>query len=382
MVSIGPYHHGNKKLKAMEERKWWSLRNIIGNDVAKYFQAVRACESKALDCYNESVRMASTEFVTMLLLDACFIIDYFEKLSSQNVDTIYNVGWANIHLYSDLFLLENQIPFFVIHELITIRMGRHNCSKCPDDLLQIFCKPLRRIFSTTPLTHPEIPCDQIDHLLQLYYISMVPLKYITMVPHHYRSVHMRNDSTEIANISCVSELREAGITFKKKIEKDMFAISFNNGIMYMPVIKIEDTHKVILWNMVAFEQSKLHSYKSQILSSYLALMDSLINTEKDVTILQRRGIVENYLQSNEDAAELFNQFAKSFVLDYSNHYYQDLFQEVNRYSNSTWHKNRARLKHDYFRNPWTTISVLAAAMLLILTAFQTYFSGKSAKWFQ
>ncbi|KAJ1691311.1 hypothetical protein LUZ63_015466 [Rhynchospora breviuscula] len=130
--------------------------------------------------------------------------------------------------------------------------------------------------------------------------------------------------------------------------------------------------------MVAFEQSRPHG-PERILSSYLALMDSLINTEKDVAILERSGIIENFLQNDEQVAKFFNQFGDIFVLNYNDHYFYGMYKNVKRYSESTWHKYRARLMHDYFSNPWSSISVVAASILLILTFLQTYYSAKSNK---
>ncbi|KAJ3684497.1 hypothetical protein LUZ61_013661 [Rhynchospora tenuis] len=183
--------------------------------------------------------------------------------------------------------------------------------------------------------------------------------------------------TKRRNIPCVTELHEAGVKFRRKIQpREMFDISFEHGTMEMPSIRLDDIDKIILWNMVAFEQSQPYEFGSErILSSYLALMDSLINTEKDAAILDRSGILENYLQNDEQAANFFNQFSKALGIDYSDHYYYGLYKDIKRYSESAWHKNRARLKHDYFSNPWSSISVVAASILLILTFLQTYYSA-------
>ncbi|KAJ4808762.1 hypothetical protein LUZ62_021328 [Rhynchospora pubera] len=178
------------------------------------------------------------------------------------------------------------------------------------------------------------------------------------------------------NVPYIAELHEAGVKFKRKIRpRHMLDISFQNGIMEMPyLLMFDDNVKNFLWNMVAFEQSQ-PAIREKILSSYLALMDSLINTEKDVAILVRSGIIENYLQNDEEAANFFNQFGKIFVLDYDDHYFYGLFKDVKGYSEWTWHKYRARLMHDYFSNPWSVISVVAASILLILTFLQTYYSA-------
>ncbi|KAJ3706549.1 hypothetical protein LUZ61_010254 [Rhynchospora tenuis] len=144
----------------------------------------------------------------------------------------------------------------------------------------------------------------------------------------------------------------------------------------MPFLWFDDNIKFLLWNMVAFEQIQpIIPLREKTLSSYLGLMDSLINTEKDVAILVRSGIIENYLQNDERVANFFNQFGPIFVLDYILGYFHGLYMDVKRYSESTWHKYRARLMHDYFSNPWSVISVVGAIILLILSFLQTYYSA-------
>ncbi|KAJ1693499.1 hypothetical protein LUZ63_010197 [Rhynchospora breviuscula] len=103
-------------------------------------------------------------------------------------------------------------------------------------------------------------------------------------------------------------------------------------------------------------------------------MDALVNTQEDVALLEQTGILMNMLPSEKDAADFFNDLGELFVAEkYTCHY---LFNEIRKYSDSTWHKQRARLMHNYFGNPWSAISVLAAGSLLILSILQTYYSSK------
>jgi Plant protein of unknown function len=87
-------------------------------------------------------------------------------------------------------------------------------------------------------------------------------------------------------------------------------ISFKKGTIEMPLLVIEIPSMRILWNMVAFEQSGGTKFLSLTMSSYLALMDSLISTGKDIAILERSGIVNNMLENAEAAANIFNQGCK------------------------------------------------------------------------
>nr|GLL24519.1 hypothetical protein BC332_11812 [Ipomoea trifida] len=49
------------------------------------------------------------------------------------------------------------------------------------------------------------------------------------------------------------------------------------------------------------------------ISSFLCFMDSLINNAEDVKELRSKGVVFNYLGTDQDVAELFNQISRDLV---------------------------------------------------------------------
>ncbi|KAJ1690132.1 hypothetical protein LUZ63_014287 [Rhynchospora breviuscula] len=183
-------------------------------------------------------------------------------------------------------------------------------------------------------------------------------------------------SSSCNRIPCVSKLTQAGVIFRRKRRpRDMFDISFQYGIMEIPYVQIDSTLKNYLWNMVVFEQSQRFKF-DQILISYVALMSSLIYTEMDVAILGRSNIMPNYLKNDEQVATFFNQSSESyFGLNYTNHYFHGVFKAVNEYNEMNWNKYRAQLKREYFKDPWTSILVMQAAIILVLTVLQTYYSA-------
>jgi Plant protein of unknown function len=413
LVAIGPYHHGKESLQTMEEHKWFALRDFLARnenvDLEVYCQAMRSLEAQARQCYSETANLKSEDFVRMLVLDGCFILEWFLKNLDED-DAFCAVGWAEGELLTDMVMLENQIPLFVIHRLLALKdedMGQSpTCEdRCP--LLELFSNVLKNKYNYLfQFTRPQISCDDIYHLLHFYYKGVVPdfkpqnesQQGNSDTPEQMISCASQNrqptddvpidmeqtdtisyegneSGTGNSYVPCISELHEAGVKFKRKEHQtSMLDISFNNGVIEMPFFEMETIVIRILWNMVAFEQSRKEWSQKLILSSYLALMDSLINTEKDVIILEQSGILKNFFQNAEEAATFFNQFDKYFILDYTDHYLYNLFKDVKEYSQSTRHRYRARLMHDYFSNPWTIISVVAAGILLILTVVQTIFS--------
>ncbi|KAI9111142.1 hypothetical protein K1719_017753 [Acacia pycnantha] len=81
MVSIGPFHRGNKRLNSMEEVKLWFLYKFLKRTQDRSFDdyvwVLRNQEIKIRRCYSEIIPMDSDEFIRMILTDACFIIEYF-----------------------------------------------------------------------------------------------------------------------------------------------------------------------------------------------------------------------------------------------------------------------------------------------------------------
>ncbi|XP_021760575.1 UPF0481 protein At3g47200-like [Chenopodium quinoa] len=85
-ISIGPYHHGSPNLQPSEKLKWLSLTRLIGfgerarDELDKLVTSLEAIEHKARCCYSEDVKLSKREFVTMMLLNRCFIVELFQDL--------------------------------------------------------------------------------------------------------------------------------------------------------------------------------------------------------------------------------------------------------------------------------------------------------------
>lgn len=82
-LSIGPYHRGKRKLQDMENYKLRYLKRIPrrkGESSAKrYIAVLMEFEEKARSYYAENINLSQEDFVDMLLLDGCFIIELLRK---------------------------------------------------------------------------------------------------------------------------------------------------------------------------------------------------------------------------------------------------------------------------------------------------------------
>ncbi|KAJ3683538.1 hypothetical protein LUZ60_013765 [Juncus effusus] len=217
MVAIGPYHHGKQALRPLEKHKRWYLRDFLARTpdigIEVYLREMRAMEKAARECYDDVIEMSTDEFALMLLLDGCFILEYFLKFEnkdpggllnaknnqandlglrsvgakikvgqrvlpiqskkrSKEPNSITNVGWDTVYL--DLIMMENQIPYSIIHKLGTIFYSTvdHNCKdECP------VCHLVYKRMGFDDMLNsnsPKLPCSQINHLLHLYHLRMTP----------------------------------------------------------------------------------------------------------------------------------------------------------------------------------------------------------------
>uniref|UniRef100_A0A0D9YAL1 Uncharacterized protein n=1 Tax=Oryza glumipatula TaxID=40148 RepID=A0A0D9YAL1_9ORYZ len=106
---------------------------------------------------------------------------------------------------------------------------------------------------------------------------------------------------------------------------------------------------------------------------------SLIVTARDVALLRRHRILESLLADDEEAARFFARLGDCGAINYKEQAFAGLYEDVSRYCDSPWHRYRAVLYRDYFASPWSVISLVVAALVVFLTAAQTYFTVFPAK---
>ncbi|KAK2633050.1 hypothetical protein EUGRSUZ_L00660 [Eucalyptus grandis] len=123
IVSLGPYHHSDKQLSKIEKDKWRSL-------IEEYLDAVTRVKEQARACYEGTITMSSEEFVMMMVLDGCFVIEMFrgyfhrfDKLGYTHNDPVFSSSQISIDkIRRDMILLENQIPLLILHLLFCLQL--------------------------------------------------------------------------------------------------------------------------------------------------------------------------------------------------------------------------------------------------------------------
>ncbi|KAL6344870.1 hypothetical protein AAG906_006620 [Vitis piasezkii] len=323
VVSIGPLHHGEEHLIAMEEHKLRYLQNFL-HRTRKTLEECR-------------INMSSKEFVEMILVDGCFIIEVilgFQNWNRHTIkpdDRIFNKPWLIFDVRRDMTLLENQLPFFLLLSLYSLR--------------------------APPGPLPEYQNDYAHYSFLL--LSANCFIYLPLLP-------WLTKPSEGAS----------GHPLGSK-EKPLLDIDYRDGVLEIPKLILADACESLFRNLIAFEQC--HYREDTYITDYIYLMDHLINTTKDVDILVNKGIIDNWLGDNVAVTDLFNNLLINATLWGRNFYFAGIFEGLNAYCDVPWHSWKATLRHDYFSSPWRGASTSAAVILLLLTLIQTIFSGMSAK---
>jgi hypothetical protein len=128
--SIGPFHHGHSNLADTEKIKKKYLHGLISRShspetmLRDLFNSVKEVQTEARECYSKPIDYSPDEFVKILVIDGCFIIELFRKKAArqrrEDNDPIFTMSCMREFLYHDLILLENQVPWMVLERLFNM----------------------------------------------------------------------------------------------------------------------------------------------------------------------------------------------------------------------------------------------------------------------
>ncbi|KAK2993760.1 hypothetical protein RJ640_025067 [Escallonia rubra] len=364
-VSFGPLHHGKKELQTMEKHKLRyvpAFVNRTGMSLEACIGVIKKHKDRARSCYAAELELTDDEFVKVLLVDSCFIIEAIKRGTAPDIhnQTDYlSSPELILDVLTDMILLENQIPFFLLDDLYSIAFKdtkfleliiKYFSDMVPiQDLVKLRCNVLERInLGLKP-----------KHFLDLLRTCHLPATLRPQLP---------NGTAPFVPIPSAAELKEAGIEFKRGSSHCLLDIEYSKGVLEVPLIRADDHTEIVLRNLVALEHC-LHPFDSYVID-YIAFMDALIDTSKDVDLLTKNGIVQCLLSDSSAVATLFNNLGMDVRLCSPKYYFHHVSADLNTYYNEPWHKWKATFKRDYCRTPWMIASTVAAIILLVLTFIQ------------
>ncbi|MQM14283.1 hypothetical protein Taro_047213 [Colocasia esculenta] len=393
LVSIGPLHLGNERLLPMKELKFRYLKDLLRrsreNSLGNYIKAMRDCEPQARMQYAEEIKLTEDEFVRMMVIDGSFIVEHllkwwFSKKTGEKAQPTVKLFEQSVIPTTTVAGTSRDGSLFTLMDIalgfLDVQLPREDHLKADDVLHLLHLHHICLNPSRTPDQPHHCSCRQLvlypfrktTSLISLVFFRLNKLLHIIFSNRKPRCL------PEVPRmIPSVTELLGAGVKFKKVGMTDgvncYLKVAFQEGTMEIPFLCVEEFTSSKLRNFIALEHC-CPGVGSHF-TSYGVFMDNIINTEDDVAVLRRHGIIAcNKLGSDEEVAKMFNILCKGTHLNYKHHNNFQVFEEVKGYCEFTHHRWRAILVRKYFSNPWSIISLLAGIILLSLTATQTYFT--------
>ncbi|XP_042479452.1 UPF0481 protein At3g47200-like [Macadamia integrifolia] len=410
LVSIGPYHYGNRKLKEGQALKTRLVQEFSSNVQSKkksleaYFHSMEFGKvvSEAKNCYAMIPKAVYTDeaFKCLMFLDGCFVVYFIHCVVNKCKD----VQMKNHHkaiITMDLFLLENQLPYTVLQALVNEFMppeknkdiaefikkqtGARGIKGRETNLYGLLPKYFQRVIDywrgdkkDNTVKHHHLPLHLLDYLRTEFLIT-------ASSPPSDQPEKNFGGEMEWRSFRPVEELKAAGIHCKTSGSSSVKEIKFKPyklmyGSLSLPAIVIDDSFKTKWLNMLAYEACTDFINDGGI-TSFICFMDSLIDRPEDVIHvkeLREKGILQKSLGSDEHVGHLFNELATDLT---PNPYeYRQVKRDIEKHFNRTWAVWFAEGLHTHLMSidklkPWTVPAFVATLLILFLTVVQTYFAA-------
>ncbi|GAY65121.1 hypothetical protein CUMW_238820 [Citrus unshiu] len=370
VISIGPLHHDKNELADMEKhkiryKKKFSKR-ITDETWQELIHFVDLYEQSIRNCYEDrscTFKLEKIDFITMILYDAVFIIELF--LRNNGKMDFLSVAPHLTDIRSDLQLIENQLPFFVLNELYSLALLKPETrAKGYPSFFYLSCK---FFFPRKQLSETDERIEEVKHFTDLRRHFMTTK--MCQLQEHTGLTGLLTD------VPCAVKLKESGVKFKcneegwsldvssKKIKKLCLEVLE----LQIPKIEVNGQTELLFRNVMALEQC--HYPRDTQVCNFFGLMDFLVNTEADVDLLAEAGIMSNNLGDSTTVARMFNRLCLHINFSYSC-YWADA-EDLKTHYRKSWNHTIETLKSVYFSNLWRGTGTIAAFLLVLLTLIQT-----------
>ncbi|CAH8268106.1 unnamed protein product [Arabidopsis lyrata] len=227
------------------------------NDNNSYFPQTVSLEleERARSCYKGRIGLSSNKFTQMLVLDGCFVLDLFRgayegflKLGYNRNDPVFAMRGSMHSIRRDMLMLENQLPLFVLNRLLELQLGTQYQTGLVAQLAVRFFNPLMPTYmpstkidnsqENNKFFNPIADKEKEElHCLDVFRRSLLQPS-LKPEPRLSRSRWSRKplvaDKRQQQLLHCVTELREAGIKFKRRKSDRFWDIQFKNGCLEIP----------------------------------------------------------------------------------------------------------------------------------------------------
>ncbi|XP_037424965.1 uncharacterized protein LOC119289890 [Triticum dicoccoides] len=354
-VAIGPLHsRDDRRLRPAEQLKVAYLNSLISRGhpdpaqhlavIQEYIRVVAAREQEARAMYvgEEVVDIPPDDFIQMMVLDGCFIIEHLTNVATGREEpSLHATPFGPTQLSVDLILAENQMPFFLLVDLMAStklpefedtgypapvllvklvlyylagEKGRDMSEALPAakgvshvlHLLHEMVSAARTRWEAPPRAIQdgavkETAQEAARLLRRLPLLVLVPLLYPILPEDKKWSASYGKE-----DVPSASDLKRMGVQFKKARggsgSKAVAGIASVLGPMplgvkltqhedrlHLPQLRIEFRTAPLLLNLMAFEQS---TKTRTDVSAYVCFMAKMVQSAEDAGVLAAAEVVQ------------------------------------------------------------------------------------------
>ena len=381
VVSIGPIHHGKPKYRLAEEYKLTLAENFIeesGKTDKELYMVIKNNIKELRKCFDEKVihNYNDEALSWMLFVDGCATLKFIHSVVDNNVKRFQIKNGQVAFVQQDLFLLENQLPYQILDDLIKNSKEGDKLRKSVQSFIDEQSMTEKTKEKPTKnnkegeKTEETPPNKEPVHLLDLLRNRLLGCT----------STSPKNNSNQEDwnSFRNVQELKAVGINLKSSNNRCLGNITFTQkywkfygGTLSLPPIIVDDSTGPKFFNLIAYEMCPDFENDYGV-SSYISFLDSLIDESKDVIDLRKEGIFRNFLGSDKEVARVFNEIGIDLVPN------PDIYKYVKCQIQQYYDKGRmlwiTQVIHDHFSSPWTVVAFIAGLFVLILSVLQTVYS--------
>ncbi|KAM0918588.1 hypothetical protein ACQ4PT_008743 [Festuca glaucescens] len=444
-VPIGPYHanRSSPRIEQLKRRSVEYLEDCAGGGLARL---VEELQPQARQHYRDGVGVGREELSRVLLHDGCFLLACTVKYDDARAGTSTSESSSSRQSGAEdvcgdtvardtVFLLENQIPFFVldrIHQRVT--QGAR-------PLIEIMEPYVQKLLHDSMYVSPHAPAPTIlqeppSHLLHLVHSYFVPAPAPSPSPsqllqpggghplwHQATRIFNRrrrpNDAVHAHTSSPVhsyfepapspSQLLQLGgvhplwhrrppndahtsslrtgrwrrateyckygnVRFKcRGFAGDerwtVLDVRLEGGTLWIPRLRVDSMTWTVLRNLMALEE---HTSRRPV-TAYCVFMSQVASKVEDVECLQRQGILEHFLGSDEEVAQGFADLCKGVVMDVHNlqrNYLKPIWHQLHQRCNYMPNNAIGSFRHKYCGDPMYVAGFVAGAFIFIFQLAQ------------
>ncbi|XP_062232396.1 UPF0481 protein At3g47200-like [Phragmites australis] len=439
LVAIGPLHAraAERGLQQGNRLKMAYLNSLISRGhpdpadhlavIQSYIRLVAAREQEARAMYaSEDVDdITADDFIQMLVLDGCFVIEHLVNVFiGLEEPSLHAMPFGPAQLSVDLILAENQVPFFVLVDLIkSTRLpefnstgydppvllmklvlfylagekGRDMSEGLPNadgvshmlHLLHAMVTAARTRWEPPPRikdTAVLVMAQEVARLLwRLSLLLLVPFLYPTLRgERRWSARYLRDD------LPSASDLKRMWVLFEKArggrsnkaaagiasvLGPVPLAVKLTHEELRLPQLRIEFRTAPLLLNLMAFEQ-----WAGDV-SAYACLMAKMVQSAEDAGVLVAAEVVQSSTagsESKENVARLFRQVgtASDAAGELEKSYLGEMLGKLWERSRHPIFRMWADVQRNYFNEPWAIVAEIVAFVTFVFNILQIYASFK------